>query len=237
MTPIDRTIDRAQHRTTQSTPHKSIGRSAFAFVAFALLLQLGSTKRAAAADPRWQLAIAATTAQSTPIFGADDSPGWGVGLEYRASRRLGVELDVLGNRIEDGLEIDFFGAELDVKQSFRATWLLSRLNFHLTPDSRVDLVVGPVLGHLETGDLTLEVRSRIPGGQTVVEKERTKAKGGVAGGAHLRLDIRLGQGRSYLTTGATYLRSRVKVAEQPDGERLSFDFDPLIVHLGYSVRF
>lgn len=235
MTPTDRTKDKRQ--TTRNAPDPAIGRSPFLFVAFALLLLLGETGRAAAADPRWQLAIAATTALRTPILGVEDSPGWSAGLEYRASRRISVELDVLGNRIEDGIEIDFFGAELDVQQSFQATWLLSRLNVHFTPDSRVDLVAGPVLGHLGTGDLTLTARSRIPGEPAVVEKERFKAKGGIAAGAHLRLDIRLGQGRSFLTAGATYVRSRVEVAEQPDSEPRSFDFDPLIVHLGYSVRF
>lgn len=228
----------AQTQTARNAPHSILGRPGLSLLAFALLLPLVGTGRAAAADePRWQLAIAATTALRTPILGVEDSLGWGAGLEYRASRRLGVELDVLGNRIEDGIEIDFFGAELDVKQSFQATWLLSRLNVHFTPDSRVDLVAGPVLGHLGTGDLTLSARSQIPGEPAVVEKERVKAKGGIAGGAHLRLDIRLGQGRSYLSAGATYVRSRVEVAEQPDGETRSFDFDPLIVHLGYGVRF
>lgn len=233
MTPTDGTQDKA----TRNAPNPAIGRSALLFVAFALLLLFGETGRAAAADPRWQLAIAATTALQTPLLGVEDSPGWSAGLEYRASRRIGVELDVLGNRIEDGIEIDFFGAELDVKQSFQATWLLTRLNVHCTPDSRVDLVAGPVLGHLGTGDLTLTARSHIPGEPAVVEKERVKANGGLAAGAHLRLDIRLGQGRSFLTAGATYVRSRVEVREQPDSEARSFDFDPLIVHLGYSVRF
>jgi len=205
--------------------------------ALACGLALVGADSAGAQGSHWQLELAATTAQATPGFGFDSNLGWSAGLDYRLSPRFGVGVSALGSHFKDDFTIDIFSAELSAKQSYRATWLLSRLDLHLNPEGRADVVIGPVFGKLETSDISTEVRVRIPEDSSIVHKDRVGASGGAAWGAHLRVDIRLGEGRSYLTTGATYVRGHVDVVQRPEGGPLSFDLEPLVVHLGYAVRF
>lgn len=189
-------------------------------------------------EPRWQLDLAATTAQSTPGFGLDGDLGWAGNVGYRLSPRLGVGLVALHNRFEDSFDIDFFDFfHLGVKEIYRTTWLLAGLDVHLSPESRADWVIGPVAGVLRTSHVITETEVVFPETSPPFVRESFDAHGGFAWGGRARVDIRLGQGHSYLTTGVTYVRSRVSVEQRPFGGPSSFDIDPLIVHLGYGWRF
>jgi hypothetical protein len=208
------------------------------------LLTLCTASHAAAAeDGRWQVEITGLSSQSTTgwIWGdSAESAGGGVALEYRASRRLGLGLEVLSSKVESDVGFEFFDTDLFVLESrVRMTPVLARLDVHLTPDHKADLVVGPVLGYMHYGDLTTEVRSDFLGESLDVERLRTKD--GLAWGAHIGLDVPIGAGGLYFTTSATYLAAEVEteggVDEDGGAGDVELDLDPFVVQAGFGYRF
>jgi hypothetical protein len=191
--------------------------------------------RAAAAERGWQLRVGGASAQPTAGGGFESSIGFGLGLEYRASPRWGIEMGGISNEFEDELVIEVFDARLVVHQRLRSTTTLARLNLHLTPDRRADLYVGPVVGYARTGDLTVRLRGEVPGEPDIVGEGRLETRDELVWGAHLGLDVRLGESRSFLGGGVTFLKQPVTVRDAGFVE--SFDIDPLVFHLGYGYRF
>jgi hypothetical protein len=215
----------------------SMNRSMHRALVLGIFLALAAgTGRAAAAEERWQLRVAGVSAQSTAGGGLNGSLGWGLGLEYRASRRLGVELGGLSSEFDSEAEIEFLGlVRFRTESSLRMTPVLARLNVHLTPDRRADLYLGPVLGYVGYSDI--EVRAELPiPGFPIRLQDRIETEDEFAWGAHLGLDVRLGGGHSFLTAGATFLKAPVTVRDGDEGQG-SFDLDPLVFHLGYGHRF
>jgi len=210
------------------------------------LLALAAAAPGAAADDAWQLKIYGVSAQSTAGSGSDGPLGVGLGLEYRATPRIGVELAGMTGEV-DGLDIEFSLPGLIFETEARMTPILARLDLHLTPGRRADLYLGPVAGHVSIGDVTVRSRGRTD--LSVVSGEsRIRTEDQFAWGAHVGLDVRLGDGDSFLTAGATYLDLPLELDLPFDGPTLEGetdlvalpaggDLDPLIVHLGYSYRF
>jgi outer membrane protein W len=220
------------NRTTTTIPTLTL--------TLALALAAGAAAPAAA-DDSWQLKVSGISAQSTAGGGPNSSLGGGLAVEYRATPRLGIELGGLTTAFEDETSIDFFQASFISEVDFRMTPLLARLNVHLTPDRRVDLYVGPVAGYVLMSDLTH--RLTFPGLElgTISVEVDIPTEDQFTWGAHVGLDVRLGQGSSFLSAGATYLDlpleiEAVSIPEDPV-DTISTDFDPLVVHLGYSYRF
>jgi outer membrane protein W len=183
----------------------------------------------------WRLSLTGISAQSTAGGGGfNSSLGAGLGLEYRATPRVGVELAVLSTSIDNELGIDFFGlAHVSIRSSLRVTPVLAQLDLHLTPGHRVDLVVAPVVGFVRYGDL--ETRVSGPEGS---EAQRVATKDGFAWGAHLGFDVPLGGRGLLFTAGATYLKARVEPrTRSAEGGAPKLDLDPLFLQAGIGYRF
>jgi outer membrane protein W len=195
----------------------------------------------AAAENAWQLKLSGVSAQSTAGGGSNSSLGGGLALEYRATPRIGVELGALTTDFESETSIDFFEVSIVTESDLRITPLLARLNVHLTPGRRADLYLGPVAGYVLMSDLTQ--RFTVPGLEleAIGVDFEIPTEDQFTWGAHVGLDVRLGRGNSFLTAGATYLDLPLEVQAigipEEAVETISTDFDPLVVHLGYSYRF
>jgi outer membrane protein W len=210
-----------------------------------LLPTFAATPASAQIDTASGLRAKLFGASVNSVFGGDfdSAAGVGFGLEYRASRRLGFELTALQAEIESQTDFDFFGlVRLDIDSSLEVTPVLAQLDFHLTPDHRVDLHVGPIAGWMRYGDLVTQVRARIPGEETV-ETERIRTKDGFAWGAHLDFDVPFGESGVFFSGGATYLNSKVKAEagqgdpeDQANGDTI-LRLDPLVLKVGLGYRF
>lgn len=199
----------------------------------------------AAAATGWGLEVTGGSVQSASELGLDSSPGFGLGLEYRASRRLGVQLDVLTSEIESDIGFEFFDLDLLVlESSMRMTPVLARLDVHLTPDRKVDLYLGPVLGYVRYSDIKTAVRSDFLGDEAL-SVGRVRTRDGFAWGGQIGMDVPLGSRGTFFTVKATYLEAEVETIEEIDDEgegeegsfESSFDLDPFVVQVGFGYRF
>jgi outer membrane protein W len=191
---------------------------------------------AAAAEGRWQLKLSGVAAQSTSGGSPDSSFGTGLGLEYRASPRVSVELAAMTSVLGSRQEFDVFEERIVFEESVRTTPVLARLNLHLTPGRRADVYAGPVFGLMRYGDFELKVR----GGFPVSDTAHLPTKDGYAWGAHLGIDLPLGDHGLFFTGGATYLKAKLKLdvsGLDEEGGDTSTDLDPLFVQAGLGYRF
>jgi outer membrane protein W len=187
-------------------------------------------------DPGWRLKLTGASIQSTGGGGFSSSIGGGLGVEYRASDRFGIEFGAVTGKVDDKLGFDFFGEDVfTIETSLRVTPLLGRLNFHLTPGHKADLYLGPVAGWVRYGDI--DVRVSAPGeGSLLVD--HVQNKDGFAWGGHIGLDVPFGRSGFFFTSDATYLRSTVKPTARSAAEGAAeFDLNPLIVQAGLGIRF
>lgn len=191
---------------------------------------------AAATEGRWQLKLSGVAAQSTSGGSQDSSFGSGLALEYRASPRVSVELAAMTSVLTSRQEFDFFDERIVVEQSVRTTPVLARLNLHLTPGRRADVYAGPVFGLLRNGDFELKIRGGFPPTDSV----RIPTKDSTAWGAHIGIDLPLGDRGWFFTGGATYLKAKLELdtsdLDEEDGDT-STDLDPLFVQAGIGYRF
>ena len=63
------------------------------------LLTLGTVPAVAETDRGWRLKLTGVSVQSTASDAPDGDIGAGIGLEYRMSRHVGVELDALTSEV------------------------------------------------------------------------------------------------------------------------------------------
>ncbi|HEV8630582.1 MAG TPA: outer membrane beta-barrel protein [Thermoanaerobaculia bacterium] len=195
----------------------------------ALALAVGS-EPASAEGGRWQLRMSGLATSSTTGFGFDPRAGIGIGLGYRLSSRIGIEIEGLTTEVQQG--------GLATESSFRMTPLLAHLDVHFTPGHAVDFHAGAVVGYVGVGEVTTRRNIAWPLG-TDTRLTRARPDDEIAWGLSLGLDVPIGGRGSFLAFGATYLDLPLEVSgEALDGgvERLG-DFDPLIAHVGYGVRF
>ena len=206
-----------------------------------LSLALLSASSAAAQDlqaPGWRAHLAAAGFTSTSSGADEPTLGFGLGLEYRVSDRLGFTLTGLITKFEEELEFDFFEvASLSIESELSATPVLVQLDWHLTPHHRVDLFLGPVAGYVLYGDQKVHLRG-VADGEVIADGFSVPVQDGFAWGAQLGVNIPFGQSRAFLTARATYLKAEVE-ADVPADELGAphFDLDPLAVQLGVGFRF
>ncbi|MDX1998713.1 MAG: hypothetical protein SF066_13430 [Thermoanaerobaculia bacterium] len=170
----------------------------------------------------------------------DFSAGFGLGLEYRLSPRIGVEVNVSTAEIEDDFDLVHIGVvPFDIESTVRVTPVILQLDWHLTPGRAVDLHIGPVVGWLFAGDLEVTTRGALP--FPGFSRERRTTDDTIAFGAHLDLDVPLGDRGLFLAFGATYLNADLETTklEPATGRTVesSFEFDPLLLKVGLGYRF
>jgi len=203
-----------------------------------ILLSLVSIQPAAAQqnDTGWKLKLNGIAAQPLVSTGGDPAYGVGVGVEYRASRRLGVELSASTAEIEDEFTFGFFDDSVTIGTSLRTTPVLAQLNVHLTPDCRADLYLGPVAGRVMYGDFDVTVHSSIDG-ETETVRGSVKTGDDWAWGAHIGVDVPVGDRGLFFTAGATWLMTEVEIEDPEEGGTFSSGLDPLIAQIGFGYRF
>lgn len=164
---------------------------------------------------------------------SESAMGYGLALEYRASRRIGWELGVLRARPEIMLHGAVQpGSELSVGERVSFMPVTLGLNLHLTPDGPLDIYAGPVVGYAFFGDLTYKVATE--GGEQRIE---FRSGNSFAWGATLGADVTLGHGAWSLGAALTYLDVGWEVTEVASGGSETVDFDPLIATVGLRYRF
>lgn len=196
---------------------------------------------AAAGDDRWVVRATAlsmkTTGNSVVVDGDDDwsrytsdaEYGFGVDFEYRASRLLGIDFGVLTASPE--LEVVYDAAPvIAATAKLRITPIYAGLNFHLTPDSRFDLFIGPVLAYVVYSGFDLVVDPWF------LTEEGFESEDDFGIGVNLGLDVRLGDGGWLLTAGFRYLDTTLE-ASPPDEGTGSTAIDPKIFSIGFGYRF
>ncbi len=164
-------------------------------------------------------------------YGIDIGAGLGVNAEYRFSRTLGVDLGVLGG---GGVDVEARTARVG-----SATWvthdtlsytpLTLGLNIHLTPESPVDLYLGPVVGLVHYGGLV--VHTGASGVTTRIGLEEDFAVGGTLG-----LGVPLGDRRWSFNAHLMYLDGSLNGGSR-QGSYIDADYDATIYGLGFGYRF
>lgn len=195
-------------------------------------------------DRGWKVDLTGLATQSTTgsFGGSEDSGGFGLGVEYRMSPRLSVELDILSSELEEEMTFGFFDEEFfTIQSSLQMTTALAGLNVHLTPGRRADLYMGPVLGLIQYDDIELEFSGDLLEGEAV-PVQRVRTEDGFAWGARLGVDVPIGRRGAFFTASATYLKAEVEVDGVDDPEvddfgSSSFDLDPFVTQIGFGYRF
>lgn len=207
----------------------------------AACLTLGALSAQAQAYPEKGLVIRGYAAAVQSLSGLDAkvSPGFGLGLEYRASDRFGIELGAFSGQIENGFDFDEPEIDLlDIETEQQLTPILLQLNFHLTPGRRADVYLGPVVGLFTGGDVDLAVRS--PFLEDGITRLKLNADEPVAWGAQVGVDLPISDRGAFFHLGATYLNADVTLSEVDDDGELSeveAATDPLLLRIGFGYRF
>lgn len=193
-----------------------------------------------AADGPWQLRITALSMNPTGSsvfvagsgeridYSADNGYGFGIDLEYRASRRLGIDFGVLTATPVIDVLIDEVGV-ISASAKPRITPVYVGLNVHLTPDGPLDLYIGPLLAYVVYSSFDLVVDPWF-----LTEGFVTRNDLGI--GLNVGLDIRLGEGGWLLTAAFKYLDTTLE-ASPPDESTGRTDIDPMILSVGFGYRF
>lgn len=201
-----------------------------------MLMVVAAAGPAAADDGPWRLRLGPVAATTTGVGHKDVAYGYGLGVEYRLSPRLGVELGALTAEPHGSEEVEIFaGAALRFESRFRMTPVMAKLDLHLTPSSRVDLHVAPVAAYVRMDELTLKVTAEA-GGEKLSVVERIDVESQLAWGLAVGLDVPLGRGSSFLSLNGTYLRVPLSLRDD-GGFADAGNVDPLLVQVGYGVRF
>ena len=193
-----------------------------------------------AGESPWQLRIAGLSMNPTGetvavpdtgeriAFDAGNGYGFGIDLEYRVSRGLGIDFGVLTAQPIIDVLIDEVGV-ISASAKPRISPIYVGLNVHLTPDGPIDLYIGPVLAYVIYSSFDLVVDPWF-----LTEGFVTENDFGI--GVNLGLDIRLGEGGWLITAAFKYLDS-ILVASPPDESIGRTDIDPMIFSVGVGYRF
>jgi len=178
-------------------------------------------------NPTGDTVVVPDTGERIP-FNAGNGYGFGIDLEYRASRRLGIDFGILTATPVIDVLIDEVGV-ISASAQPRITPIYAGLNVHLTPDSPLDLYIGPVLAYVIYSSFDLVVDPWF-----LTEGFVTQNDFGI--GVNLGLDIRLGDA-GWLFTAAFKFLDTTLVASPPDESIGRTDIDPMILSIGVGYRF
>jgi len=162
-----------------------------------------------------------------------------IDFEYRLSDRIGVDVTLLRansdvdgrlrgtywiNDSTTGLLIDT--GPLEATEDFGDVTfspLTLGANFHLTPESKLDFYVAPVIGYVLYDNLDLS-------GETL------RLKDDFAWGATAGLDVPIGKGRWLFNGALRYLATEAEVDEAGAGGE-SLDVNPFAIQIAAGYRF
>ena len=166
--------------------------------------------------------------------GTDGAIGFALALERRLTRRLGLELGAL--IADPDVELDTSrgvgASRLGIGEGVDLRSITLGLNVHLTPDQAVDLYAGPLLAHVDYGNLRFA-------GQAGEETFDIGVSGSDSFtiGAQIGADIPLGGSRWSVNLLARYLDSSLDVVSGEEREVRQLNYDPLILGAGVGLRF
>lgn len=163
-----------------------------------------------------------------PRFTLGDGDGEGLALEYRVTRRLGIEALAIRADLEGEFRLrplDPPGPEDVDTRNVQSDVFGLGLNLHLAPArSRFDVYVGPLVARVRYGDFRGEA-----GGITFVSPVDDDTALGVTLGA----DVFFGSARRWAATAAV---RRLWSSADHQGSDNGIDVDPLIVTAGAAYR-
>ena len=151
--------------------------------------------------------------------------GGGAELEYHFNNRVGLAGSILYVPWESELFFDLDNEWEAAEDDISMLAFLIGPNFHLTPDKKVDVYVGPFLGIVDLGSTSYRVL-----GET---QNRSFDADAPVFGAQLGVDVPFGKGDWAVHFGARYLAMQVEMGE--DGPEV--DADPFSVEVGLAYKF
>lgn len=173
-----------------------------------------------------------------PVFSSaltiGDGNGVGLSLEYRITRRIGVEAFALEGELDGEFRLVFTdppNPEQRVTQGVETDLYGLGVNLHLTPGRRVDLYVGPVVAEIRYDDFSGFINCGHPLTRCTFD---FKFADDTALGVTLGADVTLGDtDRWALSVTLRQLWSDPQ--EGPD--RREIEMNPLIATAGVAFRF
>ncbi len=218
-------------------------RNVITIVALGLIGTIGSTETVLAREG-WNVRIAGVWVAldgetrvdqgggQTIETSADDTLGLGLSVEYGISDRVGVEVGYLGAaESEFGLVLQVPGGPvLRLSDDLGFSMIDASVNIRLTSGERTEIYVGPVIAQASFDDLRFEALGDVA--RIAVDDET--GFGLVAG-----VDVDLGEGGWFFSGRLKYIDMEIngRDKDDPSDPGVDIDFDPLMVSVGFGVRF
>jgi outer membrane protein W len=225
---------------------KRIGLSMVSVLGFTALLFTVAAP-AAAADAGWKVRVSGVWADPDfrweQVSELDERQsattssdlGFGLGLEYRLSDRLGIEAGVAWLEPEVNVSVEIPSViEISESDSLGFNPITVALNIYLTPNSSVDVYVAPMIAYVRYDDLTLDLGMFCDPGMLCLF--HFDVDDDLGWGAALGVDIPLGDRGWLLSASVGYLDTDIDVTDT-DGDSEAFDFDPVTASVGVAYRF
>lgn len=198
----------------------------------------------ATADARWTLRVhvlgwfpggdevEAVRAQAPPLadertrFSVSDGSGYGLDLEYRLMRKLGLEVAALAGDLDSEFRLDGEGLSLTDSGTIGVEAFTVGLNYHLTPGKRVDLFVGAFAAILFFDDIIFLTEAG--------RREKLAFDDDTGLGIRLGIDVPLGADGSWRSSAGVRYFDAIMESEVA-GQDL--DADPFVPSIGVGYRF
>lgn len=178
-------------------------------------------------DPNGNTVTVSETGEQIP-YSSSNALGVGIDLEYRASKSLGIDFGVLSASPGIAVEVGVQPFTVSANGDLSISPIYAALNIHLTPDSPVDLYIGPLLAYVKYGGFNLAAG---PGLNESFSTDNDFGFGGVVG-----LDVDLGDSRWIFNATVRYIDTSLTAASS-DGGPGTTDIDPVIYSLGIGFKF
>lgn len=166
-------------------------------------------------------------------FSLGNGDGAGLALEYRITRRFGIEALAIFADIEGEFRIVFIEPPIPeqvVTKDVETDLYGLGVNVHLTPGRRIDVYLGPVVALVQYGDFRALTDCGDPISLCTFE---ARFSDDTALGVTLGADVALGRSGRWAATGA--LRQLWSNPDEQEDKR-KVDLDPLIASAGVAYR-
>lgn len=215
--------------------------STVGLAALALLIAAGGAR---AADLPWQVRVGGVWVHPNFNFSSvepegegltavsDDATGLDLGLGYRFSDHLGIELGVLRASPNLHLQVQVpTGWVLSADDRLSFTPITAGLAIHLTPGRPFDVYVTPALAYVMYGDLHFAAFDlQTATADLAVDNQWTW-------GLSIGTDVKLGDGPWRINAAVSYIRTTVHATDIENGDTRNVDFNPYTFTLGLGYRF
>jgi outer membrane protein len=156
-----------------------------------------------------------------------DGAGFGLGLEYRWTPRLGVELGAMTADLDADFLLETGGVVLTDTETIATTSYSLGLNLHFAPGRRADVYVGGFVAMTAFDDAIFLTEAGL--------REKRAWDDDYGFGAALGLDVPFRPGGAWtFSASARYLLTILEAEDSTSGD---LDLDPLIVTAGVGYRF